>query len=172
MPNNLSILRDLGRARRDRQIDQGPVTDFEPIEVGDFVLSNYLSEAVPAFLQPRLDNVRGGAAGPRELQSLLLTTRIHASAVGSIKAQIEKLAADATVPTTDLARRAAAAWYVQLDPQVQAGLRRRIIADIIHLGARLGLTPASANAARSSTVGRGGNGFAHLLDRLMLRIRG
>ncbi len=170
MPNNLSILRDLGRARRDRQIDQGPVTDFEPIEVGDFVLSNYLSEALPAFLQPRLDRVQG-SSGPRELQSLLLTTRIHASAVGSIKAQIEKLAADATLPTADLARRAAAAWYDQLDPQVQAGLRRRFINDIIRLGARLGLAPI-ANRARASLAERRGDGLARLLDRLMLRIRG
>ncbi len=172
MPNNLSIIRDLGRARRDRQIDQGPVSDFEPIEVGDFVLSSYLSEALPPFLQPRLDNVRGGASGSRELQSLLLTTRIHASAVGSIKTQIEKLAADVTVPSADLARRAAAAWYDQLDPQVQSGLRRRFINDIIHLGARLGLAPIISNRAPSNVAEGGGNGLTHLLDRLMLRIRG
>ena len=171
MPNNLSILRDLGRARRDRQIDQGPVSDFEPIEVGDFVLSSYLSEALPPFLQPRLDMVQG-SSGPRELQSLLLTTRIHASAVGSIKARIEKLAADATVPSADLARRAAAAWYDQLDPQVQAGLRRRFINDIIHLGARLGLVPASPNRTGFSAAASSNNGLARLLDRLMLRIRG
>ncbi len=170
MPNNLSILRDLGRARRERQIDQGPVTDFEPVAVGDFVLSNYLSAALPVFLQLRLGNIRGGAAGPRELQSLLLTTRIHASAIGSVKSQIETLAANPTVPIADLASHAAAIWYAQLDPQMQADLRRRFINDIIHLGSRLGLAPPSRDAG--SLAERGTGGLTRLFDRLLLLIRG
>lgn len=172
MPNNLSILRDLGRARRERLVDQGSVTEFEPVAVSDYVLGQYLNEALPAFLQPRLQAVRSQLR-PRELQSLLLTTRIYASATPLIKPQIERLASDETVPTGELARRAAAIWYDQLDKGTQAVLRRRFNSDIIKLGSRLNLNPASDDAAHPGTLA---NRFAALItgffDRLLLRIRG
>ncbi len=140
MPNNLSILRDLGRARRERPVDQGPVSDFEPISIGDYLLGRYLADALPAFLQPRLRQSDANVHDSRDLQSLLLTTRIHASANAAVKQQIEQLAANAHLPIADLARAAASVWYAQLNPAEQAALRRRFTNDIIHLGPRLHLS--------------------------------